>query len=94
MIHGPGAVLMDAWISLVPSVVYAFFPGQEDGMVISSYSIWLIYSSLGNALASVLFGDVNPSARLPMTFPRTEYEIPLNSTIQYLKPYLCSMNAK
>ncbi len=34
VIHGPGAVLMDAWISLVPSVVYAFYPGQEDGMVI------------------------------------------------------------
>lgn len=43
------------------AVVYAWHPGTE----------------CGNALADILFGDVNPSAKLPMTFPRSTGQIPL-----------------
>lgn len=41
------------WVKEVPSIVEAWFSGTESG----------------NALASILFGDVNPSGKLPFTFP-------------------------
>jgi beta-glucosidase len=55
------------WIESARAVLCSFFPGQENG----------------NALADVLFGDVNPSARLPITFPASEDQTPLKSDIQY-----------
>ncbi|MDP2337361.1 MAG: glycoside hydrolase family 3 C-terminal domain-containing protein [Bacteroidota bacterium] len=44
-------ILMADWIDKVPAVIEAFYPGQEGG----------------NALADILFGDVNPSGKLPIT---------------------------
>ncbi|HMA61857.1 MAG TPA: beta-glucosidase BglX [bacterium] len=38
---------------------------------------WLAGSQSGNALASVLFGDYNPSGKLPVTFPRNVGQIPI-----------------
>lgn len=47
-------VLMGHWIDQVPAVVNAWFGGEE----------------MGNAIADVLFGDANPSGKLPITFPK------------------------
>jgi beta-glucosidase len=41
------------WANQVAGVLFAWYPGQENG----------------NALAQVLFGDVNPSGKLPVTIP-------------------------
>jgi len=57
-----GRPLVFNWIAdNVPSVVYTWWLGTE----------------AGNAIAEVLFGDYNPSGKLPMTFPRNEGQIPI-----------------
>jgi len=38
---------------------------------------WWLGSEAGNAIADVLFGDYNPSGKLPMSFPRDEGQIPI-----------------
>lgn len=49
-----GNVDMNGFLDKVPAVIEAWFPGQAGG----------------TALAEILFGDVNPSGRLPVTFER------------------------
>jgi len=45
-------ILMNEWADKVPAILEAFYPGQEGG----------------RALADILFGDVNPSGKLPLSF--------------------------
>jgi len=54
VLNSGAAVLMKNWIDQIPALLEAWFPGQEGG----------------NALADVLFGDSNPSGKLPTTFPK------------------------
>lgn len=51
--------LLTPWANTTAAVVSMHMPGQEEG----------------NALADVLFGDVNPSARLTLTYPNVENEV-------------------
>jgi len=60
-------VEMDAWLDKVPALVQAWYPGMEGG----------------NALARVLFGDVNPSGKLPATFPKKLADSPAHALGNY-----------
>jgi beta-glucosidase len=53
VLNNGAPVSMASWIDKVPAIFEAYYPGQEGG----------------NAIVNVLFGDVNPSGKLPDTFP-------------------------
>ncbi|MFX1239548.1 MAG: beta-glucosidase, partial [Promethearchaeota archaeon] len=57
-------IAMENWIEDVPSVVQAWYAGMEGG----------------NVLADVIFGDVNPSGKLPITFPKKLSDSPAHSS--------------
>ena len=53
MVNISGNAIAMPWVKEVPAIVQAWYLGSE----------------AGNAIASVLLGDVNPSGKLPFTFP-------------------------
>src|SRR5262249_41657549 len=71
----------------VPAIVWPWYPGNAAGV----------------AIADVLFGDMNPSAKLPITIPRSVGQIPIyyahlptgrpeNPTNKYTSKYIDSPN--
>jgi beta-glucosidase len=62
-----GGPVLMPWVDQVKGILEAWYPGQEDG----------------NAIAALLFGDVNPSAKLPETFPRSQGDLPTRTQQQY-----------
>jgi beta-glucosidase len=60
VLEGGSAISVEPWVDQVAAVVMAWYPGQEGG----------------NAIADVLFGDVNPSAKLPISFVRSVDDLP------------------
>ncbi|QVY61974.1 beta-glucosidase H [Cytobacillus gottheilii] len=62
-----GRAVQMDWQDEVPAIVQAWFAGQEQG----------------NAIANVLFGEANPSGKLPITFPVDEQSTPVSDEIQF-----------
>lgn len=71
---GGNTIMMTEWEEAANAVLMAYYPGQEGG----------------TALAEILFGDVNPSGKLPYVIPRRESDLPFvdwNATDQYYEYY-------
>jgi beta-glucosidase len=62
-----GSAITMPWIDRVAAVIEAWYPGQEDGY----------------AVARVLFGEVNPSGKLPITFPVSGQDTLARNSDQY-----------
>ncbi|MHA1730089.1 MAG: beta-glucosidase family protein [Promethearchaeota archaeon] len=57
---GGGAIIMEEWKDQVPAILMAWYSGMEGG----------------TALARIIFGEVNPSGKLPLTIPKNEDQLP------------------
>ena len=64
VLNAGGGVDMHRWVESVPSILHAWYPGQEGGI----------------ALAQILFGDHNPSGKLPITIDRTWEDSPVHDS--------------
>jgi|GEM_PF-1574745 len=65
-------VVCEKWKNKVKSIIYAGFPGQEGG----------------NALAKIIYGNINPSGKLPISIPKSVSQYPkdfysYNTKIEY-----------
>jgi beta-glucosidase len=64
VLYGATPIVMKGWLDRVPAVVDALYPGEEGG----------------HALAHILWGEVNPSGKLPLTFPQRWEDSPVYAT--------------
>lgn len=62
-----GGPVLMPWIENCHALLEAWYPGEEDGI----------------AVAEVLFGKACPGGKLPVTFPRSDSETPLQKEMQY-----------
>ncbi|HEY2697391.1 MAG TPA: glycoside hydrolase family 3 C-terminal domain-containing protein [Pseudonocardiaceae bacterium] len=62
-----GSAVTMPWLNSVAGVFESWYPGQQDG----------------TAMAALLFGDVNPSGKLPVTFPKSLSDVPASTTAQW-----------
>jgi beta-glucosidase len=60
ILMGGSAIITEKWRDNVPAILMAWYPGMEGG----------------NALADIIFGKVNPCAKLPCVFPKSESQLP------------------
>jgi beta-glucosidase len=62
-----GSAVTMPWLSNVAGVLEGWYSGQE----------------VGDAIAAILFGDVDPSGKLPVTFPKSLSDVPASTTAQW-----------
>ncbi len=55
VLESGSAITMESWKDKVEAILMAWYPGMEGG----------------NAIADILFGDINPSGKLPLIFPKS-----------------------
>lgn len=67
VLMGGGAIDMTQWVDKTAAIVQAWYPGLEGG----------------NALAKIIFGEVSPSGKLPMSFPKKLEDEPAHKLGQY-----------
>jgi len=60
VLMGGGPIDMSPWVDQAKGIIQAWYPGMEGG----------------NALAKIIFGQVNPSGKLPVTFPKKQADAP------------------
>jgi beta-glucosidase len=60
VLEGGSAIVVRPWIDAVRALLMAWYPGEAGGY----------------AIADVLFGNVNPSGKLPISFPRAAGDLP------------------
>jgi beta-glucosidase len=60
VLESGGIVALERCYDRIKGLLYAFYPGQEGGI----------------AIADILFGDVNPGGKLPVTMPRSDDQLP------------------
>jgi len=61
VIQSGGVCGLHTCINNIKGLLYAFYPGQEGG----------------NAIADIIFGDINPSGRMPVTMPQGDSQLPI-----------------
>src|SRR5690606_2709828 len=75
--------LLEELVKTGKPVILVLFTGRpldltwENQHVPAILNVWFGGSQTGNAIADVLFGDVNPSGKLSMTFPQNVGQVPL-----------------
>jgi beta-glucosidase len=75
--------LLEAIFNVNPNVVLVLNNGRPltipwaDAHIPAIVEAWHLGTQSGNAIAQVLYGDYNPSGKLPMTFPRSIGQVPI-----------------
>lgn len=67
VLAGGGSVDMTKWEEEVPAIIESWYSGMEGG----------------NAIAKIIFGEVNPSGKLPITFPKKLDDAPAHKLGEY-----------
>ncbi|MHA1311241.1 MAG: beta-glucosidase family protein [Candidatus Helarchaeota archaeon] len=70
-LEGGSAIIIESWKEKIPAILMMWYPGMEGG----------------TALGEIIFGDINPSGKLPIVFPKSLEQLPFFSnkvdTIEY-----------
>ncbi len=75
--------LLEAIFNVNPNIVLVLNNGRPltipwaDAHIPAIVEAWHLGTQSGNAIAQVLYGDYNPSGKLPMTFPRNIGQVPI-----------------